>query len=330
MPKLPEILRDAKVEALLKKHGVTQWRVEWVPLGDIDLELSHQNQARFSPITEDKVKAIMEDLDEGFPVGPVIIRDLHPRKVLAEGNNRTEAYRRMQSSHIAAYVAVMDDRQYDAVAYEANRHIGDRNTEAENIAHAIAMARRGESFEKIQETTTLTRHQTQMHLRLNTLLHRAKGMGVARPLQKLPLTAQDRVGSIKNDKVFDFVVRESVRHKLSAKEIMELSKVARRAGTERDQLETARSFVQRVQTERAAAEKEKRSGGSPRPVRKGFTPVAQFNGGCEKLNGVGGEHLLDATGPTEREKLLKTARATRRHLDDLIEALEGARLQKSA
>lgn len=128
-----------QAEALLEELGLT-YKLEYVELSEIDRKASRQNQARITPIVEERAERYARAVLDGavFPAG-LIGRNGTGRLVIADSNHRDEAFLRAKQLGCWAYVFEYEtEEQFRAVADTANARLnGAENTLEERLMHAV-------------------------------------------------------------------------------------------------------------------------------------------------------------------------------------------------
>ena len=128
--------RDPSIEQWLKGFGITDARLQMVPLDNIDAKKSRANQARIEPLSDEHVDRLRVAHQAGAVFPPLIASE---ELVLLDGNHRHEALLREGVTEHPVYVVPVGRQLFIDMAAAANALNGQPNTPEERRLHAVQL-----------------------------------------------------------------------------------------------------------------------------------------------------------------------------------------------
>lgn len=317
-----------QIQALLDRHDCTWERDPQLELRRIDLIASITNQSRFEPIDTDTVDRYTAALADGATFPPILVRQVpsakprgKPQLIILGGNHRARAHIDHGHKTIDAYLVVCDDLVALELAYADNATHGLPPTTAERLAHAATLIDRGRTPTEAARTVGIHEQRVYAHLQNRRTLERGARLGVTDDLTRMGVSATNRVGSLKDDRVFTKVARLATEHTWTQTTITKLVGDLNQQPHVADQMDYLQAFV----AQQAAKPKGRTVG---RPPTNPYLQLLAALGTIRGLNPSDTlEHLRSAR---DRQDLHDKLLAGGRHLmaiDKLLQATEDTSLR---
>lgn len=309
-----------QITDLLTRHQVDYEHHPQLDLRRIDLIASITNQVRTEPIDPDTVDRYVAALNDGATFPPILVRHIpatgkgKPQLVILGGNHRARAHIDHGAKTIDAYLITCDDLTALEIAFSDNATHGLPPTTAERLAHAATLVDRGRTPTEAARTVGIHEQRVYAHLQNRRTLERAARLGVTDDLKRMGTTATNRVGSLKDDRIFTKVAHLATEHAWPQSTVTKLVGDLNTQPDVASQQDYLRAFVAQ-QTSRPRG----RSVG--RPPTNPYLQLLQALGTIRGLNPS--DTLEHVRGNRERQDLHDKLLAGARHLmaiDQLLQA----------
>lgn len=310
-----------QITDLLDRHQVTYEHHPHLELRRIDLIASVTNQVRHEPIDPDTVDRYIAALADGATFPPILVRRIPPAKpkgkaqlVILGGNHRARAHIDYGAKTIDAYVLECDDLTALEIAFSDNATHGLPPTQAERLAHATTLIDRGRTVPEAARIVGIHEQRIYSHLQNQRTLERGARLGVTDDLQRMGSTATNRLGSLKDDRIFTKVARLATEHAWPQ------SVIAKLVGDLNTQPDVAhqQDYLQAFVAQQDTGPKGRKVG---RPVQNPYLQLLQALGTIRGLNPS--DTLEQVRTRRERQDLHDRLLAGARHLmaiDQLLQA----------
>jgi hypothetical protein len=252
-------LEHKPTEAILKSYGL-MWRIDEIPLNQIDDELSSNNHARRQRLDDSVVTDYLAAMEQGedFPCG-VAVKQPGTNKYLVLGGNHTrKAAEEYDQKAMGFYVIETKDPEIlDTLPKVLNRKHGLRKPREEAIQDAInAMVIHKLSATDAADKFGVHVHTLHVNQRVTLALRRFKGLGVK--AEQLPRNAIVKLNTIPIDSVVEAAVRAAEKQKMTGPEVHAMvDAVQEERSSEKSQLKVVDAFETSIR------------GGAKTPLSKG-------------------------------------------------------------
>lgn len=220
---------DPRVEDWLKSHRAKFEFDPDFPLDAIDREASERNQARIAgrPIIEEFVSSFGAAMGNGDSFPPIVVYRAKKRAaqpyVIIDGNHRATAAENNKMATFPTYVVVDPaPKLVRLLTYDANVRHGIPTTPEERVQHGVYLVEEGMTAQLAARTLGIPRHTIDAELKRRAARTALSQYLSDQEIEKLPLTALDRLASVRSDEVAASAARLIGDAKLPAERVSAL------------------------------------------------------------------------------------------------------------
>lgn len=300
-----QLPRIGELEDWFDAHGIT-WRLEQIPLDQVDHLAGLANQARLSPLDEQVVDRYTADMEAGAVFPPIVVRRERRKLVPVGGNHRCAAARKADVGSLAGYIVEgLTDELVHLLAIEDNRRHGLPLSDDERLFHAVQIVNAGRTVVDAAAICGLPAHKLGRQLDARRGGERAVRLD-ADGWAALSTTAKARIVSIRDDSAFARVVALAASAAIPA---IELADVVGRVN--KGTPEQAAELLDALESD--AGLRTPRAGGHP--VSKMRAPATRLLHDLEGICGYDPKAVAgDCVSAEQRARLAKQVKATARRL----------------
>jgi ParB-like chromosome segregation protein Spo0J len=247
-------VRDISIEAWIESFDV-KWDLTPIPIGEIDTDKSHSNQARITPLDDDVVQRYALAAEAGAVFPAIVVRRVGKGFVVLDGNHRVAMASLIGDATVGAYVVECTATVGVLMAASANSVNGERNSLEEQRQHVLHLLNMNQNQSQIAVRLGVPKGFVSKCARVAKVRDRCDNL---KALSKLSDTSIEVLGRISSTVVMNDAISAAASLSLQGSAVTELVASIDRDADEATQIAQVKAYAESVKSKKSGLLKRKK------------------------------------------------------------------------